>query len=79
MGDQNRTRYVSVRLTELEADVLLDAAVAGEYEVSETWEKDPDAKPGDAARRNAALTRAMAKLRAARPRQRKATPVAVEK
>lgn len=66
MSDQNhRTRYVSIRLTELEAEALWGAAVAGEIEASEVWNHDPDAKPGAGARLDAALTRAMAKLRAA--------------
>ena len=57
------SKYVTVRLTEFEANALYAAAVAGQYEVSEVVQRDPDAKPGDAARHDAALDRAIKKLR----------------
>lgn len=71
MIERQRTRYVNVRLTELEADMLCRAAIAGEMEVQEAHEHDPDADRRTVARELAALDRATRKLASAKPRTRK--------
>lgn len=54
---------VTLTLTETEADALLAAAVAGQYEYCDTIDGDPDASSQAKAAKIAALSRALAKLR----------------
>lgn len=57
---------IKLDLTEAEAEALLGAAIAGEYEFTETVEGDPSGSHQAKSAQIAALGRAMRKLRAGR-------------
>lgn len=69
------TRYINVRLTELELNVLWSAIVAGETEASQAISDDLTLSNREAAIQYAALKRGVEKFRTAKPRRRAAKKV----